>query len=85
MGNCWDTAYLIYDLCSAVGVKCEVWNGTYQFLDGTYGHLWNKIYYQGQMQFADTGYGSTGQIKRNPIGSYHGGKILSGSCVAKNY
>ena len=85
MGNCWDTAYLIYDLCSAVGVKCEVWNGTYQFLDGTYGHLWNKIYYQGKMQFADTGYGSTGQIKRNPIGSYHGGKILSGSCVAKNY
>lgn len=85
MGNCWDTAYLIYDLCTAAGVKCEVWNGTFQFLDGTYGHLWNKIYYQGKMQFADTGYGSTGQIKRNPIGSYHGGKILSGSCVAKNY
>lgn len=85
MGNCWDTAYLIYDLCTAAGVKCEVWNGTYQFLDGTYGHLWNKIYYQGKMTFADTGYGLTGQIKRNPIGSYHGGKILSGSCVAKNY
>ena len=85
MGNCRDTAYLIYDLCTAAGVKCEVWNGTYQFLDGTYGHLWNKIYYQGKMTFADTGYGSTGQIKRNPIGSYHGGKILSGSCVAKNY
>ena len=85
MGNCRDTAYLIYDLCTAAGVKCEVWNGTYQFLDGTYGHLWNKIYYQGKMTFADTGYGLTGQIKRNPIGSYHGGKILSGSCVAKNY
>ena len=85
MGNCWDTAYLIYDLCSAVNVKCEVWNGTYQFLDGTWGHLWNKIYYQGEMKFADTGYGITGSIKRNPIGSYHGGKILSGSCVAKNY
>lgn len=85
MGNCYDTAYLIYDLCSAVGVKCEVWNGTYKFLDGTWGHLWNKIYYQGEMKFADTGYGTTGSIKRNPIGSYHGGKVLSGSCVAKNY
>ena len=85
MGNCWDTAYLIYELCSAVGVRCEVWNGYYQFLDGTYGHLWNRIYYQGEMKFADTGYGGTGNIKRNPIGSYHGGKILSGSCVAKNY
>lgn len=85
MGNCWDTAYLIYELCSAVGVKCEVWNGYYQFLDGTYGHLWNKIYYQGKMTFADTGYGSTGQIKRNPIGSYHGGKILSASLQEKNY
>lgn len=84
-GNCWDTAYLIYDLCSAVGVKCEVHNGMYQFLDGTYGHLWNKIWYQGKMQFADTGYGTTGSIKRNPIGSYHGGKILSDTCVAKNY
>lgn len=83
--NCWDTAYLIYKLCSKVGVKCEVHNGMYQFLDGTYGHLWNKIEYQGQMVFADTGYGMTGQIKRNPIGSYHGGKILSDSCVAKNY
>ena len=84
-GNCWDTAYLIYDLCSAAGVKCEVYNGTYRFLNGTYGHLWNKIEYGGKMVFADTGYGSTGSIKRNPIGSYHGGSILSQSCVAKNY
>lgn len=85
MGNCWDTAYLIYDLCTAVGVKCEVWNGYYQFIDSSYGHLWNRIYYQGKMTFADTGYGSTGSIKRNPIGSYHGGHIISGSPVAKNY
>ena len=85
MGNCWDTAYLIYELCSAVGVRCEVWNGYYQFLDGTYGHLWNRIHYKGQMMFADTGYGSTGEIKRNPIGSYHGGKILSETCQEKNY
>lgn len=85
MGNCYDTAYLIYELCSAVNVRCEVWNGNFQFLDGPCGHLWNRIYYQGSMKFADTGYGLTGQIKRNPIGSYHGGKILSQSCVAKNY
>ena len=85
MGNCWDTAYLIYELCSAVGVRCEVWNGYYQFLDGTYGHLWNRIHYQGKMVFADTGYGSTGEIKRNPIGSYHGGHILSQTLQEKNY
>lgn len=84
-GNCWDTAYLLYDLCTAAGVRCEVWNGMYRFLDGTYGHLWNKIYYNGQMMFADTGFGGQNQIKRNPIGSYHQGKILSGRCVAKNY
>ena len=83
--NCYDTAYLIYNLCSAVGVRCEVWNGNYKFLDGTYGHLWNRIYHNGQMMFADTGFGGQNKIKRNPIGSYHQGKILSGSCVAKNY
>lgn len=79
--NCWDTAYLIYKLCSAVDVKCEVWNGTYHFLDSTYGHLWNKIYYKGKMTFADTGRSS-----RNPIGQHGQGRyIISGSCVAKNY
>ena len=83
--NCYDTAYLIYNLCSAVGVRCEVWNGNYKFLDGTYGHLWNRIDHNGQMMFADTGFGGQNKIKRNPIGSYHQGKILSGSCVAKNY
>ena len=83
MGNCWDTAYLIYDLCSAVGVKCEVWNGTYQFLDGTYGHLWNKIPYKGKMTFADTG-----REGRNPIGNHGNGRyIVSGgnSPYRKNY
>ncbi len=79
--NCWDTAYLIYKLCSAVDVKCEVWNGTYHFLDSTYGHLWNKIYYKGKMTFADTGRSS-----RNPIGQHGQGRyIISGSCIAKNY
>jgi len=79
--NCWDTAYLIYKLCSAVDVKCEVWNGTYHFLDSTYGHLWNRIYYKGKMTFADTGRSS-----RNPIGQHGQGRyIISGSCIAKNY
>lgn len=85
IGNCWDQAHLIYELCSAADVKCEIWNGTFRFLDGPCGHLWNRIYYQGRMQFADTGFGASGSIKRNPIGSLHGGKILSGRCVAKNY
>ena len=79
--NCYDTAYLIYNLCSAVGVKCEVWNGTYHFLDGDWGHLWNMIEQNGQMVFADTG-----RAQNNPIGQHGDGRyIVSGSCVAKNY
>lgn len=79
--NCWDTAYLIYKLCTAVGVKCEVWNGMYRFLDRDYGHLWNRIEQNGKMVFADTG-----RNNPNPIGHHGAGrKILSGSCVAKNY
>ena len=79
--NCYNTAYLIYKLCSAVGVKCEVHNGTYHFLDGNWGHLWNKIEYQGQMVFADTGRSS-----RNKLGEHGSGRyIVSDSCVAKNY
>ena len=79
--NCWDTAYLIYKLCSSVGVKCEVHNGTYHFLDGNWGHLWNKIEINGQMVFADTG-----RQSQNPIGEHGVGRyIVSDSCVAKNY
>ena len=79
--NCWDTAYLIYNLCTAVGVKCEVYNGTYHFLDGDWGHLWNRIEQNGQMVFADTGRSS-----QNPIGTHGEGRgIVSETCVAKNY
>lgn len=81
IANCYDTAYLIYKLCSAVGVKCEVHNGTYHFLDSTYGHLWNRIEINGQMVFADTG-----RQSRNPIGNHGAGRyIISDTCVAKNY
>ena len=79
--NCYDTAYLIYNLCSAVGVKCEVHNGNYHFLDEPVGHLWNKIEQNGQMVFADTG-----RSAQNPIGNHGSGRyIVSDSCVAKNY
>lgn len=79
--NCWDTAYLVYNLCTAVGIKCEVYNGTYRFLDGTYGHLWNKLEINGQMLFADAG-----RQTPEPIGQHGNGRgIISGSCVAKNY
>ena len=79
--NCYDTAYLIYRLCTAAGVKCEVWNGTYHFLDGNYGHLWNQIEQNGQMVFADTG-----RSNKNELGKHGAGrKILSGRCVEKNY
>lgn len=39
----------------------------------------------GQMVFADTGFGRSGTITRNPIGDYHGGGIVSGRCIKKNY
>ena len=79
--NCYDTAYLIYNLCTAVGVKCEVHNGTYHFLDANWGHLWNKIEQNGQMVFADTG-----RESQNPIGHHGQGRyIISDTCVAKNY
>jgi len=84
--NCWDTAFLIYNLCNKCKpkVRCEIYNGYYHFLDGTYGHLWNKLPYKGKMTFADTG-----RDNRNPIGS-HGGSgryIVSGGKTPyrKNY
>lgn len=83
--NCWDTSHLIYNLCSACKpkVRCEIYNGYYHFLDGTYGHLWNKIPYKGKMTFADTG-----REGRNPIGNHGNGRyIVSGgnSPYRKNY
>ena len=81
--NCWDTAFLIYNLCSKVKVRCEVYNGYYHFLDGTYGHLWNKIPYKGKMTFADTG-----RSGRNPIGNHGSGRYIvsgGGSPYRKNY
>ena len=83
--NCWDTSHLIYNLCSACKpkVRCEIYNGYYHFLDGTYGHLWNKIPYKGKMTFADTG-----REGRNPIGNHGNGRyIVSGgnSPYKKNY
>ena len=81
--NCWDTAFLIYDLCSKAKVRCEIYNGYYHFVDGTYGHLWNKIIYKGKMTFADTG-----REGRNPIGNHGSGRyIVSGGDTPyrKNY
>lgn len=79
--NCWDTAMLIYDLCTAVGVKCEVHNGYFHFAtSGSIGHLWNKIEQNGQMVFADTG-----RTPNNPIGSLGGGYIESDTLMKKNY
>lgn len=86
LANCWDTAFLIYNLCTACKpkVRCEIYNGNYHFLDYSGGHLWNKLPYKGKMVFADTG-----RSNRNPIGS-HGGSgryIISGgsSPYRKNY
>ena len=80
-GNCYDTAHLIYDLCTAVGVKCEIWSGTYHFLDGNYAHLWNRIEQNGEMKFADTGRDSQNSIGHHGEGRY----IISESLSAKNY
>lgn len=85
VANCWDTAFLIYDLCSACKpkVRCEVYNGYYHFLDGTWGHLWNKLPYKGKMTFADTG-----RSGRNPIGNHGDGRYIvsgGGTPYRKNY
>lgn len=79
--NCYDTAHLIYDLCTAVGVKCEIHSGTYHFLDGNWAHLWNKIEQNGKMVFADTGRDAQNSIGHHGEGRY----IVSDTCVAKNY
>ena len=79
--NCYDTSMLIYELCSAVGVRCEVHTGNYQFLDGTYGHVWNMLPTASGFQFADAG-------RQSPeaIGVHGEGRgILSDSLMQKNY
>lgn len=79
--NCYDTSMLIYELCSAVGVRCEVHTGSYQFLDGTYGHVWNMLPTASGFQFADAG-------RQSPeaIGVHGEGRgILSDSLMQKNY
>lgn len=78
--NCYDTAFLIYDLCTAVGVKCEVHNGVFHFnYSGNIAHLWNKIEQNGQMVFADTG-----RTPQNPLGAVNG-SIVTDTLVVKNY
>ena len=81
--NCYDTAFLIYNLCSKCKpkVRCEIYNGKYHFLDETIGHLWNKLPYKGKMTFADTG-----RLSRNPIGNHGSGRhIVSSKLWKKNY
>ena len=78
--NCYDTAMLIYDLCTAAQVKCEVHNGLFHFnYSGNIAHLWNKIEQNGTMVFADTG-----RTPQNSLGEING-KILSDVLVKKNY
>lgn len=79
--NCYDTSMLIYELCSAVGVRCEVHTGNYQFLDGVYGHVWNMLPTASGFQFADAG-------RQSPeaIGVHGEGRgILSDSLMQQNY
>lgn len=79
--NCWDTAHLIYKLCTLAKVRCKIMNGYYHFYySGSIGHTWNEIPYKGKMTFADTG-----RTNRNPIGSHNGGYIQSASVLEKNY
>ena len=80
-GNCYDQAHLVYELCSAVGVRCEIHGGEYQFLDGTYGHIWNQLPTASGMQFADAGRQSPEPIGQHGEGHY----ILSDSLQEKNY
>ena len=85
IANCYDTAFLIYNLCTKCKpkVRCEIYNGRYHFVDGTWDHLWNKLPYKNKMTFADTG-----RSGRNPIGNHGSGRYIvsgGGSPYRKNY
>jgi len=63
--NCWTTAHLLYDLWSAVGVKCNIQNGYATLSDGTWPHTWNQVQFGGQMICADAGTQTTGRWGNN--------------------
>ena len=61
VANCWDSAHTLYDLWSAVGVKCNIQNGQANIGSWSGGHTWNQVEYQGRMVCCDAGTGTTGR------------------------
>ena len=80
IGNCVDQSNLMDALCSAAGVRCEHWGGTWvSAVTGTaWSHEWSKIEYRGQMVMADAGI-----LNPAPLGQENGRH--SGHIIRKNY
>lgn len=78
--NCVDQSNLMDALCSAAGVKCEHWGGTWvsAVTGSVYSHEWSKIEYGGQMVMADAGITNPA-----PLGQENGSH--SGHVMHKNY
>ena len=69
--NCCDAANAAYELLTAAGVPARYCHGTLSTAEGTWGHYWLKIKYNGSWQMFDVGRG----IKRGigvVAGSYTG-------------
>ena len=80
IGNCVDQSNLMDALCSAAGVKCEHWGGTWvsAVTGASWSHEWSKIEYHGQMVMADAGITNPA-----PLGQENGRH--SGHVIRKNY
>lgn len=80
IGNCVDQSNLMDALCSAAGVKCEHWSGTWvsAVTGASWSHEWTKIEYHGQMVMADAGI-----LNPAPLGQENGRH--SGHVMRKNY
>lgn len=80
VGNCVEQSNLMDGLCSAAGVRCEHWGGTWtSAVTGTsWSHEWSKVQYGGQMVMADAGIQNPA-----PLGQENGRH--SGHVMHKNY
>ena len=75
-GNCVDQTNLIDALCSAAGIRCEHWGGTWtsSSTGRSYDHEWSKIEYQGSMALADAGISNPAPLGQE--NGYHSGHVM---------
>lgn len=80
VGNCVEQSNLMDELCSAAGVKCEHWGGTWvsAVSGSSWSHEWSKVEYHGGMVMADAGITNPA-----PLGQENGSHY--GDIMHKNY